>query len=790
VDVAAQTIRLSRGETELLAIRNEHLSVGWLERLDLEKSFVPTVFFSPDGLVVPPPVVWRVPVAWQVAEASAQRAVVQLDYGDGLEGQLELRADPQLSVHWTASAQSGVAAFYRLGVQVDPQEGIYGFGEHFDEPNSRGRVRPMQIEVDFGLEAGYNEVHVPIPLGVGTRGWGVYVQSDQPGAFDVARSAPDLLQAAFFAGLPPGEGLRFYLFARETALDVYADYFEVTGAPALPPRWALGPLVWRDENVDQAEVESDAQIMRELDLAVTGMWVDRPYAVGVNTFDFEFARFPDPEGLVSKLRDLGIPMGLWHTPYLDSDDPATAPLLALATARGYYPEVAGPKLNPWGPLLDLTNPEAVAWWQENLRPYIDLGVVGFKLDYAEDVIPGALGVANPWRFSDGSTELTAHQTFQMSYHTTYYDLFDEQPFLLCRAATAGSHRLGVVIWPGDLDSTFGKHREDYVDRDGDEFKGVGGLPAAVVAGTSLASSGFSFFGSDTGGYKHGPPDNELFSRWFEHTAFWPVMQVGTGSSEVAWEFDEENGFDDAMLQRYRAFTREHLRLFPYLWTYAHHHKDTGRPIARPLGLAHPELGVHPTYDYTLGDWIYVYPVVERGASTRSVLLPPGRYVDWWTGQWVEGGQSVEVPAPIGTIPVYLREGGIVPRLRPTIDALMPAKDSALVDSAAAQAGPLWVRVAPGAETAMVLFDGTTIGQSYQEGALTLEYAEGSEYVGPVLFEIIGVDPLEPAGGSEGLAGAADLAALEKSEAGYWYDPQLRTLWVKLPGAGAVEFAAP
>jgi alpha-D-xyloside xylohydrolase len=85
----------------------------------------------------------------------------------------------------------------------------------------------------------------------------------------------------------------------------------------------------------------------------------------------------------------------------------------------------------------------------------------------------------------------------------------------------------------------------------------------MVAGIGLGPSGFPFYGSDTGGYRHAPPDVETFRRWFEHTAFSTVMQIGTSSNDVAWEFG-----DDELLASYRFYTRLHLRLFPYLWTYA------------------------------------------------------------------------------------------------------------------------------------------------------------------------------------------------------------------------------
>src|SRR5206468_2959184 len=99
-----------------------------------------------------------------------------------------------------------------------------------------------------------------------------------PGVFAVATEADDRVEATFGPGRKTTEGFTFHLFGAERPLDLTAHYYDVTGYPRLPARWALGPWICRDENRDQAEVESDLQQIRDLDLATTGYWIDRPYA--------------------------------------------------------------------------------------------------------------------------------------------------------------------------------------------------------------------------------------------------------------------------------------------------------------------------------------------------------------------------------------------------------------------------------------------------------------------------------------------------------------------------------
>jgi alpha-D-xyloside xylohydrolase len=419
--------------------------------------------------------------------------------------------------------------------------------------------------------------------------------------------------------------------------------------------------------------------------------------------------------MIAKMHQLGFRTALWHTPYLDDGDAATETLRAEAEDNGYYPLESALELNSWGTPIDFTNDDARAWWQAQIQRYIDLGIEGFKLDYGEDVLNGLFVNRTPWRFADGSDERTMHKRYTWHYHRTYAEILPEDGyFLLCRAGTYGDQVHGSIVWPGDLDASFARHG-DHVDEE-ESYVAVGGLPASIIAGLSLGPSGFPFYGADTGGYRHSPTDKELFMRWFEQTAFSTVMQIGTSANDVAWELGGANGFDQEMLDSYRVYTRIHLRLFPYLWSYATRLASDGRPIARALGLAYPELGVHPDDVYLLGDAILVAPIVERGATERSVHFPAGRWVHWFSGEIFEGPGEQLVAAPLGQLPAFIAEAGLVPLLRPTIDTLAPTTDPARVDSYDDDPGLVYARGVAHGTASFALFDGGTLSQQSSAGA--------------------------------------------------------------------------
>ncbi|MBX3261101.1 MAG: glycoside hydrolase family 31 protein [Labilithrix sp.] len=794
-----RALTLTRDGRTLLTLDERAFEVGVVDELAPDRSWDPWEIErrgDEDSGVT-----FRAPRRFAAAPGAPEReAEVRLDFGDGLAATLKIGAASAsrftltLIPADTAPGRPAIAlARVRLRTSGDPREGFYGLGEQVDAVDNRGKLRAMQMEADGEVESLSNEAHVPVPLLVGTRGWAVFAATTRVGTFDVARKDPSAIEATFaVAALAPGatraEPLRVDLFAADAPLDLYREYFTASGAPKPPPAWALGPWIWRNEHRDQAEVEDDIAKIRELDLATSGIWIDRPYARAVNTFDFDAQRFPAPQAMIDRAHAAGLRVALWSAPYLE---PAAEPMATEAKARGYYPLESGVPLNPWGLPIDFTGPAAAKFWRGLVERYTTMGVDGFKLDYGEDFVPSLGLKRNVWRLADGSDDRTMHHRYSGLYHRVYAepdepprDARPETPFLLVRAARWGEQTLGVVVWPGDMDATFTQHKERFVNRRGEEIVGVGGLPATVVMGLSLSASGFPFFAADTGGYRHSPPDKELFVRWVEQTALSTVMEVGDASSQPPWLSTPENGRDAESLDVYRTYARLHARLFPYEWSYVVRMTRDGRPIQRPLGLAHPELGVHPSDEYLFGDELLVAPILARGQTRRRVVVPAGTWIDFWDGTPAlpdrEG--AIEVDAPLEKLPLFLREGAIVPMLRPTVDTLAPASDPD-VDSFARDAGPLWALVAPGPPRSFDLWDGARVAR-LPDGSF--EVKDGAVFDRGFVLELIATrEPAQVLRGEGAVTRVASPEVLARSSEGWTWTPERRgTLLVKLPNGDA------
>jgi len=781
------TISFRHDGAERLRLPVAALQIGTVDAVSDQVNYDPYYVFDDNPVTTPPSLTWHTP---SLAEVHTGDATVRLDleYSSVGAGQLLLTVSADARVTARFIPPEGQVAYVRLRPLANPMDAFYGLGEVFDDVNHRGKVRAMQIELDTQIESTNNEAHVPIPVIYGHTGWGLFVESLRPGVFAVTIDDDETIDIIFGTGVASDEGLQFHVFTEPHPLDLTRHYYELTGFPKLPAPWALGPWIWRDENDDEAQVRSDIDTIRELDLATSGYWIDRPYASAVNSFDWDPNKFDDPQGMIDRIHAMGFRFALWHTPYVGAEEldnentESTRELRDVANAEGYFPPTSGFLTSKWGRLVDLTNPDAYAWWQGLIRRYSDMGVEGYKLDYAEDIVPGLYLQRSRWDFADGSNDQTMHARYQTLYHRVYAETLPETGgFMLCRSATWGGQTNGIIIWPGDLDANLAAHR-DRVDGGGGSYVAVGGLRASVIAGLSLGPSGYPFYGSDTGGYRNAPPNKETFTRWFQQTALSSVMQVGTNTNNVAWEFSDRTGFDEEMLGWYRIFTRLHLRLFPYAWTYAQRIAETGRPIQRPYGLQYPELGKHPSDTYFFGDDLLVAPVLGEGERARVVPFPPGRWYDWWTGVAIEGGEDRQVEAPLSTLPLYLRAGGIIPLLRENIDTLSPATVDG-IESFANETGRLHLRIAPGPNHQFTLYDGTRIAHETNEESMVITPTRGNVFTGEHQYEIVGLETTPSGVQIDGRVATSSAAmdAFNGVESGYYYDPDRRRLLVRTPG---------
>jgi alpha-D-xyloside xylohydrolase len=615
----------------------------------------------------------------------------------------------------------------RLALPRGATEPLYGTGDAALRANVAGTVREMQLRVDTQSESSLNETHVPIPLVLyPRRGIGVFVADDRPGALDLGAAQADLVTATFT--LPVRGIYRVFIYNAPTPVDLVRRYTALTSRPAVPPRWAFAPQQWRNVHDSELEMRDDASQMRQRRIPGSVMWIDNPWQTAYNTFVVDETRFNQPTQLIDDLRAQGYKVMFWSTPYVGTQEGTRADHDEGAQRGFFVTDDAGIVLDyPWqngpGALVDFTRDGATAWWRERIARVVSRGAAGFKLDFGEDLVPDIGGNILPMLLAGGDNS-THHARYSAGYHDAYLGALPPgDGFLITRAGAWGEQSTNTAIWPGDLDSDF----TDYGVDNGEGKVNVGGLPSAIARGLSLSVSGYPFYGSDIGGFR-GFPTTEALLRWAQYASLGTIMQLGGGGkSHNPWDTTLFDAGADAV---YKTYADLHMQLNPMLWTLANQAGADGTPVTRPAAFVH-DCACDDAM-FLLGDDLLVAPVITAGATSRTAVLPPGRWVDRATGLEVtsDGTTEVTVPAPLDVLPMWQRVNSFVPMFALAADTILPATAPGVTSYATPAIGrELRLVYTPGPVPLEGVGPSTTLhdGANAQANHTTVSVTGGSEY---------------------------------------------------------------
>ncbi len=650
VSIDTRTLTLTLGSSPAL-VQPQFLSIGTAREVEEAHYYDP----RGDGLVILTPI---------ARAAGMEGDWVVLDGGTRI--QLTECAIASCAILDIDATRHPDAVQISLALPRDAAEPLYGTGDAAIRANLAGTVREMSLRVDTQSDSSLNETHVPVPLALWPRrGAGLFVADDRPGAFDLGAADPTSVTATFT--LPARGTYRVYLYTAEQPLDLVRTYVALTAKPAVPPRWAFAPQQWRNVHNNTAEILDDMTEMRTRRIPGSVMWIDNPWQTAYNTFVIDETRFAAIDAAIANLTANGYKLLFWSTPYVGK-----SPLSATDRSEGIANDFFVTNENgmpfdwPWqdgpGLLVDFTRDGAIDWWRERINRVVARGADGFKLDFGEELVPDLGGNIVRFLLAQGDNS-SHHNRYSQGYHEAYLGALPlGDGFLITRTGTWGEQAYNTTIWPGDLDSDFGDHGVLVGGK-----RSVGGLPSAIARGLSLSVSGYPFYGSDIGGFK-GFPTTESLLRWAQYASLGTIMQLGGGGkSHNPWDTTLFTAGADLIYKRYADL---HMQLNPLLWTLALRAGGDGTPVTRPARFM---------YDcecddamFLLGEDILVAPVITAGATTRTVTLPPGQWVDRNTGMHVTGGTSFTVPAPLDTLPMWHRWGSIVPMFARYADTIVPA----------------------------------------------------------------------------------------------------------------------
>jgi alpha-glucosidase len=542
----------------------------------------------------------------------------------------------------------------RLYKKREEGERYFGCGERTSGLDKTGsHLVFWNVDPPSGHTASFNNIYssVPFTLSLASgRAHGLFFDNTHRVEFDLAKADGD---RAYYGA--EGGNVVYYVFCGPTPKDVLDRYTELTGRTPMPPMWSLGNQQCRYSYMDEDEVRKVARNFRERDIPCDTLYLDIDYMDGYRVFTWNGETFPEPERLMTELKeqgfnvvtivDPGVKIDLNYPVYVEGRERD----LYCKTVKGEeYHNVVWPGMCAFP---DFTNPETREWWGENLRALVDEGVAGIWCDMNEpslfvprqSTMPG--DVVHPGGPGD-------EPKYHAQIHNTYGSLMarsvregllrlrsDERPFVITRAGYAGLQR-HALQWTGD-NSSWWEH-----------------IWMSMPQLQNLGLSGVAWAGVDIGGF-FDDCSGELLARFTEFGVFQPFCRNHSMKETIhqePWVFGEP--YESVC----RKMIKLRQRLLPYLYTLFEECHRTGAPILRPLLFEYPE--DETTYnaddEFLLGSALLAAPITRPGIEHRHVYLPQGTWFHYWTGGRLDGPAHVLARAPLGEPALYVRANTAIP----------------------------------------------------------------------------------------------------------------------------------
>ncbi len=517
----------------------------------------------------------------------------------------------------------------RFTINVD--EHFYGFGERFTPFVKNGQTINIWNE-DGGTST--EQSYKNIPFYVSDRNYGVLVNHPELVSFEVGSEQVNKLQFSV-----AGEKLDYFFIAGTTMKEVIQKYTDISGKPSLPSPWTFG--LWLSTsfttNYDEETVMSFIDGMLERDIPLRVFHFDCYWMKEFHWCDFLWDNrvFPDPKGMLSRIKDKGLNICVWINPYIGQE----SVLFEEGLKGDYFIKRKNGDVwqwDMWHPgmaIVDFTNPAACDWYCSKLEALLDMGVDCFKTDFGERLPVDC-------KYYDGSDPEKMHNYYTYLYNKCVYELLQKKrgendAILFARSATVGGQKF-PVHWGGDCWSDYESMEE------------------SLRGGLSLTMSGFGFWSHDIGGFEN-TSTADVYKRWAAFGLLSTHSRLhGSSSYRIPWAYDEE------AVDVVRFFTKLKASLMPYLYRNAIETSKTGIPTMRSMVLEFTEDDIVKFVDkqYMFGDSILVAPIFND-RSMAKYYLPKGVWTNYLTGEIKTGGQYYTEKVDYLSIPMFVRENSII-----------------------------------------------------------------------------------------------------------------------------------
>jgi alpha-D-xyloside xylohydrolase len=534
---------------------------------------------------------------------------------------------------------------YHLSMRFvsNPEERIYGMGQY---------QQPYLNLKGTDLELAQRNSQASVPFAISSLGYGFLWNN------------PAIGRVFFGKNITTWEaystkGLDYWITAEDTPGKIEEAYAQVSGTVPMMPEYAMGFWQCKLRYQTQEELLEVAREYKRRELPISVIVIDYFHWPLQGDWKFDSKYWPDPDAMIRELKEMGIELmvSIWPTVDYRSEnfEEMKEKGYLIRTDRGFRiaMDFQGNTVH-----FDATNPEAREYvWQKAKKNYYEKGILVFWLDEAEPEY--SIYDFDNYRYHMGPN-VQIGNIYPAMYAKTFFDGMkaegQENIINLLRCAWAGSQKYGALVWSGDIHSSFASLRNQ------------------LAAGLNMGIAGIPWWTTDIGGFHGGNPEDpafrELLVRWFEYGTFCPVMRLhgyreplkepmGTegGAACVSGADNEVWSFGEEAYEICRTYLKMRETMKPYIAELMEEAHRKGTPVMRPLFYDFPEdeRSWEVEDQYMFGPDVLVAPILYAGMRKRKVYLPKGfAWKEYWTGEEVEGGRTVEVDAPLHRLPVFTR----------------------------------------------------------------------------------------------------------------------------------------
>ena len=534
----------------------------------------------------------------------------------------------------------------RISFVNSGKEHFYGAGERGHSLELGGDTLVMYNRQNYGYTEGdprISQMNITVPYFVSDKGYGVL--------FDDYNSAKLILgETIEYLSDTPAPLSYYFINGEGTIAGATEGYTLLTGRQELPPFWALGYITSKYGYHTQDEALGVVDTLKRRGYPVDGMVLDL-YWYGKETdmgrLEWNKTQWPDHKKMLRELKENGVNMVIISQPYInkigaiDNYNMLAKEGMLMKDADGNVHDVT-----TWvgdAGMFDVSNPKTRQWLWNRYKSLTEDGVEGWWGDLGEpEVHPLTM-----WH-NNGQSASQYHNVYGNEWSRIIYEGFkkdfpDRRLMLLMRGGTAGLQRYNVFPWSTDVSRSWG------------------GLQPQVKIMLNSSLSGLAYMSSDIGGFAvdpENPLDAELYVRWLQMGVFTPTFRTHAQLKPEPYHYPAQEKIS-------KEFIKKRYEWLPYNYTLAYENATVGAPLARPFNFNGENLDekyADIEDQYMWGDEMMIAPVMKKGARSRKVIFPEGKWINWNNPkQTYKGGSEVVVSAPLSKLPMFVREGAFIPQ---------------------------------------------------------------------------------------------------------------------------------